>query len=78
MRKHSNYLGFGDVTIGTDGGTPFTVMRSVTDIHAINRAALINTAPTEEPKKHQYPTHLSWFKAFTKWKVAQQGKGSPS
>jgi hypothetical protein len=74
--KHANYLGFGDVTIGASDGTPFTIMRSANDVQSINKAVLLNTAPVDEPKKSQYPTTLSWFKAFTKWKMAQQNRKS--
>jgi hypothetical protein len=73
LRKYDDYLGFGDISIGSSGGTPFTVMSpALSGIHAINRAALLNTAPEEEPKKHQYPTTLAWLKAYTKWKLANQ------
>lgn len=74
LRKYDDYLGFGDVAIGTSGSTPFTVMAPASGVHAINRAALISTAPEEEPKKHQYPTTLTWLKAYTKWKLAQQSR----
>ena len=76
LRKYDDYLGFGDISIGSSGGTPFTVMPLVSGVHAINRAALISTAPEEEPKKHQYPTTLAWLKAYTKWKLANQHKPS--
>lgn len=76
LRKYDDYLGFGDVSIGTRGGTPFTVMSPASGVHAINRAALLSTAPEEEPKKHQYPTTLAWLKAYTKWKLANQNKGT--
>lgn len=72
LRKYDDYLGFGDISIGSSGGTPFTVMTALSDVHAINRAALISTAPEEEPQKRQYPTSHAWLKAYTKWKLAQQ------
>lgn len=72
LRKYDDYLGFGDVTIGRDSSTPFTVMSTSSSVRAINRATLLSTAPEEEPKKHQYPTTLAWLKAYTKWKLAQQ------
>lgn len=77
LRKYDDYLGFGDVSIGvsTLNGTPFTVMPSASSIAAINKAALISTAPSEEPRKHQYPTNLAWLKAYTKWKLAQAASG---
>lgn len=76
LRKYDDYLGFGDVGISSGGGTPFTVMPTSAgaSVEAINRAALLTTAPTEEPKKHQYPSHFAWLKAYTKWKLASGGK----
>lgn len=76
LRKYDDYLGFGDVSIGSSGGTPFTVMSPASGVHAINRAALISTAPEEEPRKHQYPNTLAWLKAYTKWKLAQQHRST--
>ena len=67
LRSYDDYLGFGEFTTPT---TTFTVMSPTSSIHAINRAALINTAPTSEPLKHQYPTTTAWLKAYTKWKLS--------
>lgn len=74
LAKYDDYLGFGDVSINSKGGTPFTVMPSNSSVYTINKAALLNTAPTERPQKHQYPSSLAWLKAFTKWKLANPDK----
>lgn len=73
LHKYDDYLGFADLVDDAEPRTTgFTVMSSNASVHAINLAALITTAPTEEPKKHQYPTNIAWLKAYTKWKLAQQ------
>lgn len=66
--KYDDYLGFGDTPTTH---TPFKIMSSDSSVQEINTAALLSTAPTEEPKKHQYATLSSWLKAYTKWKLAQ-------
>jgi len=71
LRIYDDYLGFGDASIGHAGETPFTVMPPMSTVHSINRAALIATAPEEEPKQQQYPSKLAWLKAYTKWKMNQ-------
>lgn len=70
LAKFDNYLGFGE-DIPT-GATAFTVLSSSASIKDINTAAIINTAPAEEPKKSQYPSQFAWLKAYTRWKVAQK------
>ena len=66
LASYDDYLGFGDLT----PPTAFTVMPPEgASIYQINKSALLNTAPTEEPKKHQYPTTSAWLKAYTRWKL---------
>lgn len=71
IKAYDNYLGFGTDDTPTRG-TSFTIMSSDSSVQDINRAALIATAPTEEPKKNQYPTYFAWLKAYTRWKLATQ------
>ncbi len=63
---HDDYLGFGESPLQTT----FTVLPpGQASVYQINKSALINTAPEEEPKKHQYPTTSAWLKAYTRWKL---------
>lgn len=74
LERRKNYCGFGEET----SSTKFTIVSSSTSTYEINRAVLISTAPTEEPLKHQYPTHFAWLRAWTKWKVAASTTTSTS
>lgn len=76
IKRYDDYLGFGDIGLSTGGTTLFTVMPPNSSVESINKAALLATAPTEEPKKNQYPTHFAWLKAYTKWKLATAQKRS--
>ena len=70
LKAFDNYLGFGSDDIPSRSSTAFTIMGSNASVQDINRAALISKAPSEEPKKHQYPSHFAWLKAYTAWKLA--------
>lgn len=70
LAQYDNYLGFGDSTPETS----FTILPSSAGVLEINKAVLISTAPSEEPKKNQYSSHFEWLKAFTKWKLANPTK----
>lgn len=67
LARYDDYLGFGE----TPTPTVFTVMPANASVHAINKAALLSTAPIEEPKKSQYTSHFAWLKAYSKWKLSQ-------
>lgn len=72
--KHGDFFGF-DTAPAT---TRFTVISTSTDnlgdASAINLAAMIQKAPEDEPKKHQYASNFAWLKAFTQWKMAQKSR----
>lgn len=76
LRAYDDYLGFGISDAPATRGTSFTIMSSDSSVQDINRAALVATAPLEEPKKHQYPTHIAWLKAYTRWKISTAPKVS--
>lgn len=71
LAKYDDYLGFGDTPTTH---TPFRILSHDSSVQEINTAALLATAPTEEPKKHQYATTGAWLKAYTKWKLATSRK----
>lgn len=71
LSQYDDYLGFGELV---PSSTKFTIIPNDTPIHKINLAVLETTTPTEEPKKHQYPTQSAWLKAYTKWKLASVRK----
>lgn len=75
LKKYDDYCGFGDWTIAGKP-TAFTIMRESDGVQETNLAALVQTAPEAEPRKHQYRTTLEWLKAYTKWSVAKQGQGA--
>lgn len=71
LRKYDDYLGFGEDSTTAPVTTSFTILSSNSSVQDINRAALINTAPSEEPKLHQYPNHFAYLKAYSKWKLSK-------
>lgn len=70
LRKYDDYLGFGESDMNV-GATSFTIMPARTTIQDINTTALLNTAPTGEPKQSQYPNRFAWLKAYSRWKLSQ-------
>lgn len=79
LASFDNYLGFGDVglTFATKPAVErFTVLPQGATVQQLQVAAIVASAPTEEPKKDQFKSHFEWLKAYTKWKVASAKKGN--
>lgn len=79
LHNYDNYLGFGTDSDSNSGITPststsFTILSQSSTVQDINRAVVINTAPSEEPKRHQYPNNFAYLKAYSSWKLASISK----
>lgn len=73
LKKYDDYLGFGDIDLA-GRTTSFTILGSSNSAEEANIQALIQSAPTNEPKPEQYPTRFAYLKAKSKWMVAQTYK----
>lgn len=79
LHAYDNYLGFGSVSIGSNGDTQFVVMPTGSSLSESNRAELTLSAPEKEPALCQYPTRFAWLVAHSKWKLAKLStKPAPS
>lgn len=72
LKKFDDYCGFGDWDIAGKP-TEFTIVPPGSSTYDTNMVAIRMTAPATEPKISQYPTRFEWLKAYTKWKVSQNG-----
>lgn len=81
LHTYDNYLGFGNdddfdsnSAITPKTTTAFTILSSTSSVQDINRAVIVNNAPTEEPKRTQYPNAIAYLKAYAAWKMVTINK----
>lgn len=67
-----NYLGLGDIDLSQKSGTAYRILKPNESAEDANIQNMIDTAPTKEPQKHQYPTLLEFIKAKARWTIAQE------
>ena len=66
-----NYLGLGDIDLASQSGTAYRILKPTESAEDANIQNMIDTAPTREPQKHQYPDLISYIKAKGRWTIAQ-------
>ena len=66
-KKH-NFLGLGDM----DLQSKYALLENPKDVESANMKALIDSAPTEKPRREQYPTQFAFMKAKLRWDMAQK------
>ena len=67
--KQGNFLGLGDLDLGT---TSYTLLDDNTSVEAANLKALIDSAPLEEPRAAQYPSKFQYMRAKLRWDMAKK------
>jgi len=70
LEKQKNYLGMGDITL-TNGNYSF-VSGDITE--AANMQAMIQKAPSEEPKRKDFDKMIDYLKAKMRWEMAKASK----
>lgn len=64
LKKQKEFLGIGPTT--------FQIIDEDDTVEVANLSAIIQKAPSEEPKISEYPTKLAYLKAQLAWKLAQR------
>lgn len=72
IERQKNYLGMGDIDLAKLSQTPYAILPEDATVQDANFMAMVNSAPSEEPKPHQYPTKLEYVKARAKWTAAKE------
>lgn len=72
QKKHSDYLGFGDLDLQGRTATVFTLLDSDSSAEDANKLAAISSAPVDEPKPNQYPNKFAYLRAKSNWDMAQR------
>jgi hypothetical protein len=72
QERQKNYLGLGDI----DVRSTYTLLSedSTSNVEAANMRALIDSAPTERPRREQYPTNFAFIRAKLRWDMSQKFK----
>lgn len=66
--KQDNFLGLGDVDLSR---TTYTILSENDSPEAAQLKAAIDSAPTEEPTREQYPTKFQYLRAKMRWDAAK-------
>lgn len=74
MSKQKNYLGFGDIGIGSRGSIQYAIVQEDNPVQEATIAALIASVESNEarPIEKDYPTKFAFIKANAKWELAQK------
>jgi hypothetical protein len=67
--KKKNFLGLGDQDITK---STYAFLSPTDTVESANLSAMIQSAPTEEPKPESYPTKFAYMKAKMKWDLAKK------
>lgn len=83
VRKYDEYLGFGEYQ-SANAAASFTVLPTIpshsieaaisSSVEDANLQALVNSAPSSEPKRSAYPSLFLYLKAKTRWDLAQKAQ----
>ena len=71
LDKHKNFLGLGDIDIGS---TTYQFLDSDDSVESANIKAMIDSAPPELPKPEQYPNKLAYLRAKMRWDMKMKFK----
>lgn len=66
-----NYLGLGDIDLASKEGTAYRILKPTESAADANIQNMIDSAPINEPQRHQYPTLIEYIKAKGRWIIAQ-------
>ena len=68
LEKKKNFLGIGDY----DLKNAYALLDDPSNVEAANMRALIDSAPTEEPRIEQYPSKFAFMKAKMRWDMSRK------
>lgn len=71
LQKHSDYTGFGDVDLA-GRTTSFKLLPQSASAEDANVYSAIQSAPENEPKRHQYPSAGAYLRAKLNWDLKQR------
>ena len=69
LAKNKDFLG-----LSTLGSYTLLEESAATNVEAANLISIINSAPSEEPKKEDYPSSFKYLQAKLRWDAAQRSK----
>ena len=69
-----NYLGLGDIDLSSREGTAYRILKPTESAEDANIQNMIDSAPSVEPEKKNYPDLISYIKAKARWNIAQNFK----
>jgi hypothetical protein len=75
-KKHTDYLGFGDVDLSGRSATVFSLLDATSSAGDANKLAAIQSAPDHEPRPQSYPNRFAYLKAKLSWDMAQRYKAN--
>lgn len=75
MEKQRNFLGLGDQDLGK---TTYTLLDQSSSVEDANIKMMIDSAPTEKPRRDQYPKLFDFMRANARWEMAQRYKKDSS
>lgn len=70
-KTQENYLGLGDMDLASKSGTAYRILSPETSAEDANIQNMIDTAPTSQPTRENYPSLIEYIKAKARWTVAQ-------
>ncbi len=74
LRKHKEYLGFGDIDLA-GRKTTFRVLNPEDSAEDANMISIIASAPDMEPKRSNYPSSFKYLVAKLKWEAKNRHSG---
>lgn len=70
-QRQNNFLGLGDSDLSI---STYRILSDTDSIEDANKLAMIDSAPTEQPKPESYPSKLAYLRAKVKYEMAQDYK----
>lgn len=74
LEKQHNFLGLGDIDLSKG---KYQFLESTDTVESANFKALIDSAPTEEPRQEQYPSKLAFIRAKMRWQLSRSVPNAP-
>ena len=69
-----NYLGLGDIDLSKNSLTSYRILKPTESAEDANIQNMIDSAPTSEPNRKDYPDAISYIKAKARWNIASNYK----
>lgn len=67
-----NYLGLGDIDLASSSATNYRILSPETSAEDANIQNMIDSAPSSEPARQNYPDLISFIKAKARWNISKQ------